>query len=123
MKRKGTRTILGGYIAYGFKEHDVILDQIDRLYELANVIKSNGIPNFALIEEKSGVRDGTLRNWRMRKVKRPQHAAAKAVIQGLGGEYAVLFNGKRVLPGRIISFSEAVKLRAERIKARKRKAA
>jgi hypothetical protein len=123
MERKGKRTILGGYIKYGFREHDVILDQIDRVYELAGMIKANGIPNFARIEEETGVRDSTLRNWRMRKVKRPQHAAAKGVLLGLGAEYAVLWQGKRVLPGRIVSRQEVVEQRAARRKARKKKAA
>jgi hypothetical protein len=117
--RRGKRTILGGYKAYNFKDHDPILDQIDRLYELAGVLNSRGVPQFTRIEELSGIRQGTLRNWRMRKTQRPQHAAAKGVIKALGGDMVVVFEGKAVLPGRLVSHQERL---IQRAKAKRAKA-
>jgi hypothetical protein len=123
MAKRGIRTILGGYRNYNFRDHDPVLDQIDRLYELAGVLTARGVPRFTHIEEMSGVRQGTLRNWRMRKTKRPQHAAAKGVIRALGGDYIVVFKGKQILPGRLVSEqvrkAERVKLKAERKKQQK----
>jgi hypothetical protein len=126
MKRTGKRTILGGYKAYAFKEHDVVLDKLSRLYELAGVIGRNGQPDLKKVESKSGVTLGTLRNWNSRKVKRPQHAGVEAVVNGLGGSYEMMFGGKRILAGRIVSRNDVVAARVARKKARagaKRKAA
>jgi hypothetical protein len=116
--KRGIRSVLGGYKSYNFKDHDPVLDQIDRLYELAGVLTPNGVPRYTHIEEISGLRQGTLRNWRMRKVKRPQHAATKGLIRALGGDYVVVFRGKQILPGRLVSeqvrIAEKIKLKAER---------
>jgi hypothetical protein len=118
--KRGIRTILGGYKAYNFKDHDPILDQVDRIYELAGMLNSRGVPNFTRIEEMSGIRQGTLRNWRMRKTQRPQHAATKGVIKALGGDMIVVFQGKAVLPGRLISHQDRITQRAKMRQERKR---
>lgn len=84
------RTILGGYKSYQFKDHDPILDQIDRLYELSGDVKIQHVADM------SGVTAGTLYNWRMRKTKRPQFASVKAVVKGLGADLTVVYQGKRI---------------------------
>jgi hypothetical protein len=124
------RTIMGGYKAYGFRDHDLILDKLSRLFELAGVLKANGQPDLKKIEEKSGVKYATLSRWNLRHVKRPQNAGVTAVVNGLGGSYDVTFGGKRVLAGRIVTRNDVLKARAAaRValrkigRAKKRKAA
>jgi hypothetical protein len=120
------RTILGGYKSYHFKEHDVVLDELSRLYELAGVLKANGQPNLQKVEELSGVTLGTLRNWNSRKVKRPQNAGLRAVCNGLGGRYQMTYKGKVVLAGTIVSRTDVIARRAALKKigrGRKKKAA
>jgi hypothetical protein len=123
------RTIMG-YKAYGFRDHDLILDKLSRLFELAGVLKANGQPDLRKIEEKSGVKYATLSRWNLRHVKRPQNAGVTAVVNGLGGSYDVTFGGKRVLAGRIVTRNDVLKARAAaRValrkigRAKKRKAA
>jgi hypothetical protein len=119
MKKRGTRTILGGYLNYNFRDHDPVLDQIDRVYELAGMLNARGVPSFSRIAEISGIREGTLRNWRMRKTQRPQHAAAKGVLKALGADMVVVFKGQKVLPGRLVSHQDRImqraKMKAERV--------
>lgn len=120
------RTILGGYKSYHFKEHDIVLDELSRLFELAGVMKANGQPNLQKVEELSGVTLGTLQNWNNRKVKRPQNAGIRAVVNGLGGRYQMTFKGQRVLAGTIVSRNDVIAKRAARKKQsakKKRKAA
>jgi hypothetical protein len=38
----------------------------------------------------------TLRNWRLRKTKRPQFATVKAVARALGGELGIMYKGRIV---------------------------
>lgn len=111
------RTILGGYKSYHFKEHDVVLDKLSRLYELAGVMKANGHPNLQKVEELSGVTLGTLRNWNSRKVKRPQHAGIEAVANALGARYDLVYKGQRVLAGTVVSRNDVIAKRAARRKA------
>lgn len=88
------RTITGGYKSYNFKEHDPILDQIDRLRELTGL---NGKPAAAtFVSAQSGVSVGTVNNWRDRKVRRPQFASVKAVVRGLGADVVIVYKGKLI---------------------------
>lgn len=89
------RTILGGYRSYHFKDHDPIIDYVDRLYELSGVKEGNKV-QFSTIADASGVTEGTLRNWRSRKTKRPQNASLQAVIRGLGGKLVIIYKGKTI---------------------------
>jgi hypothetical protein len=123
MKAKSKRTILGGYLNYNFKDHDPILDQTDRVYELAGMLNARGVPLFSRIAELSGIREGTLRNWRMRKTQRPQHAAVKGVLKALGADMVVVFQGKKVLPGRLVSHQDRIMQRAKMKAERKRASA
>jgi len=82
------RTIINGYKSYSFKDHDPVLDQIDRLIELS------GSPKMTVIEAKSGVRASTLYNWHYRKTKRPQFATVLAVVRGLGARVRFEYQGK-----------------------------
>jgi len=82
----------GIYKSYFFIEHDPILDQIDRLIELAS-IDAGRMLRMKHIAEKSGVGAATLYNWRSRKTKRPQNAAVQAVVRALGGEIVMMRNG------------------------------
>lgn len=105
-----------------------MLDELSRLFELAGVMKANGQPNLKKVEELSGVTLGTLQNWNNRKVKRPQNAGIRAVVNGLGGRYQMTFKGQRVLAGTIVSRNDVIAKRAARKKLlrsakKKRKAA
>lgn len=83
------------YPSYKFEDHDPILDQIDRLREIA--AGQRGIPiSNAHIERKSGVTTSTLRNWASRKTKRPQFPTIKAVVRALGGEITLVYNGQEI---------------------------
>lgn len=115
------RTILGGYRSYHFKEHDVVLDKLSRLYELAGVMNANGQPNLRKVEELSGVTLGTLQNWNNRKVKRPQHAGIEAVANALGARYDLIYKGQRVMAGVIISRNDVIAKRMARKKTAPRK--
>lgn len=88
------RTILGGYKGYSFKEHDIVLDKLSRLYELAGVTKANGRPDIKKISYMSGLSEGTLSRWENRHVKRPQHPAVQAVVRSLGAKYEITYKGK-----------------------------
>jgi transcriptional regulator with XRE-family HTH domain len=77
----------GVYPSYLFKHHDPVLDAIDTL-------RSRSGLKTKVLAEKSGVRAGTLNNWRKRKTKRPQFATVKAVVKALGGELQVTFDGR-----------------------------
>ena len=114
------RTIMGGYKAYGFREHDLVLDKLSRLFELAGVLKANGQPDLRKIEEKSGVKYATLSRWNLRHVKRPQNAGVTAVVNALGGRYDITFDGHRVLAGRIVTRADVIKARAEQRALRKK---
>ncbi len=89
------RTALGGYAAYNFRDHDPILDQIDRLYEKAghDMQKRGTLQNIA---DETGVGAGTLRNWRFRKTRRPQYATVAAVVRALGGQVVVVYQNKKI---------------------------
>lgn len=81
-------TRMGFYPTYQFGDHDPILDQIDTLR--ADV----GNPSFEKISGDCRVSVSTLRNWELRRVKRPQFATVKAVVKALGGELSVTYRGK-----------------------------
>jgi hypothetical protein len=85
------RTMMSGYTAYNFRDHDLVFDKLSRLYELAGALKANGRPDFKKIAYKSGVPIGTLLRWDGRLVRKPQHAGIKAVVEGLGGRYEMRF--------------------------------
>ena len=90
------RSVLGGYKSYAFKDHDPILDQIDRLYELSSNAYGTGPMSMAQVENKSGVTASTLRNWRDRKTRRPQFATVKAVAKALGADLAIVYQGRPI---------------------------
>lgn len=96
MPKKTTRGI---YQSYFFKEHDPKMDAIDRVYELAGMLKDNGHLRYGEISKRSGVSVGTLRNHRNRKTKRPQNASMEAILRGLGAHSAVLYRGHVVRYG------------------------
>jgi hypothetical protein len=118
-QRKGQRTILGSYKSYFFKEHDIVLDKVSRVIELAGMLNAKGQPDLRKIEEKSGVKYATLSRWTNRHVKRPQNAGVTAVINALGGRYEVMFGGKRVLAGQIVTRNDVLRAKAERKALRK----
>lgn len=90
----------GVFRAYFFKDHDPVLDAVDRVYELAGMLNFKGIPRYEKIAELCGdVTAGTLRDWRNRKTKRPQSAKIEGVLRGLGAQRAVLFQGRIVTYG------------------------
>lgn len=83
-----TKPKFGFYPSYQFGDHDPIIDQIDTLR------KDAGSPKFDKVSADSGVSVTTLNNWHTRKVKRPQFATVKAVVQALGGELGIVYRGK-----------------------------
>lgn len=89
------RTITGGYKNYNFRDHDPVLDALDRLHELSQG-PYGGPMSFAAVERRSGVTVATLRKWRTRQTRRPQFATVKAVAKALGGELAITYQGKVV---------------------------
>jgi hypothetical protein len=88
----GTRITAGHgiYPAYLWKDHDPVLDQIDRIYELA------GGPKLSMVAVKSGMSEGTLRNWRDRKTKKPQWGSVNAVVRSLGGTVTITYQGRAI---------------------------
>lgn len=93
-------TRFGFYPSYQFKDHDPILDQIDRLHELTARSSGTDKPlKFATLSHRSGVSVATLHNWRIRKTKKPQFATVKAVVAAMGGELTVIYNGQEIKPG------------------------
>lgn len=84
------RTILGGYKTYSFKDHDPILDKLDRVIELG------GNPTRQTIADKSGLTVGTLHRWHHRAVKKPQFASVVAAIKAIGGNVVVVYDGKTI---------------------------
>lgn len=86
IKEPNTRGIYPNYL---FKDHDPVLDQIDRLIELSGKTTTQ-------IVTKSGVTRSTLRNWALRKTKRPQHPTIRAVVKACGGSYTMSYKGKEI---------------------------
>jgi hypothetical protein len=110
------RTILGGYKGYSFKEHDIVLDKLSRLYELAGVVKANGRVDIKKVSYLSGLSEGTLSRWENRHVKRPQHPAVQAVVRSLGAKYEITYKGKSLGNVPVRTRSDVVMLRAQRKK-------
>lgn len=96
MPKKTTRGI---YKSYFFKDHDPVLDAVDRVYELTGMTRDNGRVRFGEISKRSGVTESTLRNWRTRKTKRPMSAGIEAVLRGLGAQRAVIYKGHTIRYG------------------------
>jgi hypothetical protein len=97
------KSVRGIFKAYDFKEHNPVLDALDRVYELAGMLDKRGRPRYEAISMAStGVSTHTLKNWRKRKVKRPQQPTLEAVLRGLGAESAILYKGHTIRfgPGR-----------------------
>ena len=95
------KNVRGIYKAYHFKDHNPVLDAIDRVYELAGMLNSSGTPKYdAIAEASGGVSVETLKNWRKRKIKRPQNPTLEAVFRGLGAEPAVVYRGTTIRYGR-----------------------
>jgi hypothetical protein len=90
MKKKATRGI---YKSYFFKDHDPILDAIDRVYELSGM-NNNGRIKFKEINELSNVSVTTLHNYRTRKTKRPRSDCVEAILRALGARRAVVYQEK-----------------------------
>lgn len=65
------------YSAYTFQDHDPVLDVIDTMR------KESGL-SFEEVQAKGGATAGTLRNWRKRKVKRPQFTTVAASARAMG---------------------------------------
>lgn len=78
----GSRAPRGVYKSYHFLDHDPIMDAVDTL-----VVSSRH--TFDWIADKSGVTTQTMRNWRKRKVKRPQFASIRAVVRALDAELVI----------------------------------
>lgn len=74
------------YPSYRFKDHDPIIDYVDTLIGDAKIKR----PHLA---EISGVSATTLRNWSLRKTKRPQFATIAAVVRSLDAELVVRRKG------------------------------
>jgi hypothetical protein len=89
-----TRTYKRGiYKSYFFRDHDPVLDAVDRVHELA------GRPKFVRLSADSGVSAQTLSNWRSRKTKQPRSAGVEAVLRAMGAERAVIYKGHVVRYG------------------------
>lgn len=86
----------GIYKAYFFKDHDPILDAIDRLYELVGTQPGGKKLTLTYVESVSGVRAATLGRWRKRKTKRPNNPTVEAVINGLGAKRTITYNGHTI---------------------------
>ena len=90
---KSKKHVRGVYQSYFFKDHDPVLDAIDRVHELA------GRPKFSKLAADSGVAAATLSKWRSRETKRPQSASVEAVLRAMGAERAVIYKGRVVSYG------------------------
>lgn len=97
MAAQKQRTSFGYYPSYKFKDHDPILNQIDRLHELTGDAHGD-LMTFTRLSVASGVSAGTLHNWRSRKTKKPQFATVKAVVQAMGGTLTIIYHGKEIKP-------------------------
>lgn len=82
------------YPSYLFEEHDPVLDAID------TVIKDAGV-SYTYIHEKSGVAQNTLRNWHLRRTKKPQFATVAAVVRACGGEIVVTMDREEARNNRL----------------------
>lgn len=65
------------YKSYNFIDKDPMIDDVRSIYLASGV-------NYHWIEDASGVKASTLRNWFEGKTKRPQAATVNAVLRALG---------------------------------------
>jgi transcriptional regulator with XRE-family HTH domain len=72
------------YKTYSFRDKDPCIDQ---LRTPAKAVK------YSEIAAKSGVSEGTLRNWFHGTTRRPQHASVMAVARALGYDYKLVKRG------------------------------
>lgn len=80
-------TTYGIYPSYLFKEHDPILDTIDSVIAMSGAKRSG-------VAASAHLSDSTLRNWQLRKTKRPQFASITAVLRSLGAKVKVHYGSE-----------------------------
>jgi transcriptional regulator with XRE-family HTH domain len=79
MAKKAKSNGFTRYTTYNWVDHDPILDVFDTLQQDTGM-------TFAEISAKSRVAQGTLANWKRRKVKRPQFQTMAAAAVAMGAD-------------------------------------
>lgn len=87
----GRDTTFGIYPSYLFKEHDPIIDQVFTLIDKAGLSGK-----LTMVAATAHISDSTIRNWDKRKVKRPQFASIKALVNSLGGHLVIEYRGEKI---------------------------
>lgn len=86
------RGILRPLKTYLFKDHDPILDRLDRCYEIAGI--SGSRKSLEKVSADSGVSQGTLWNYRLRGVRNPQHSRVMAALRSTGAVVRIHIAGQ-----------------------------
>lgn len=77
-----------GYLTYNFIDKDPIIDLIRTL--IVDVYGELNTASLTKIEQASGVKMMTLRNWFFGTTRRPFHASSVAVVRALGKDLKIV---------------------------------